>query len=797
MATQQGRKSIVMLFLFAFLSLSITIHSRSIDELVEIIRDRGNSDNERAGAFAELADKDKEKGVSLAIELLDNCDEETEEISEAMVFLVAIHCYEFDEEEIKKESHQTKIVWKAGRMLFGTKPGDALIRAVNCKHVSIKTSAIRHIGELKLVRAEDTLLEALSNDHPDVLKAIEDALDEIKSKKATKHFMSLYLNGKRSAGARKIAANYISRDWMFKSLADAEKSTLLKRMRRDLTGSDSQMRSVAVHALGNTRSPKALTPLINAYKNNPALRPAVISSLGRLRSAKVYEIFLDAITDKNPAVRKAVVQTLWFSKKKEAGPVILKALQDNDSAVKQGALNCVRQRKVKHEINKAALLLNDKDWDIRKMAMKVLQELDWKPANKKETALFYIAKGEYADCFKLGEPALIPLVDTIKFEKIRYTVLRAIYRLGDPAVELLRMFMKDKHADKKFRFKVVRALDSIRTAKTVPVLIEALNDSEYYVKNEAITALGKSKSADAVKPLKEFLNDPNELTRNRAAKALKKLGVKPQPKKRKSGVLQKPKPAKKPLKIDLSIGLVAHFPFDRNAGKHHPNSATPAFVYDASSNNRCATSYGGPAWTVDRFGKANSAYRFDGVNDKILIASNKKMRSAHYTVSFFAATTHKKGISAVICGEYTRSYKNESRIYTTYYSGYGIYIGSRRTANYRSDHFTATKPNRGRFGALATVEVSDGKWHHIAATWDGKIARIYIDGKLRGIQFSASTKYRPGPICWNKPGLSHLFYVGYSKLNSEFKYFKGDLDDLRIYSRALKPAEIQILYKKK
>ena len=55
-------------------------------------------------------------------------------------------------------------------------------------------------------------------------------------------------------------------------------------------------------------------------------------------------------------------------------------------------------------------------------------------------------------------------------------------------------------------------------------------------------------------------------------------------------------------------GLVAYYPFNGNAS-------------DESGNGYDGTEFGGVAPTTDRFGNADSAYSFDGVDDFVTIPS--------------------------------------------------------------------------------------------------------------------------------------------------------------------------------
>src|SRR5215475_7065552 len=64
--------------------------------------------------------------------------------------------------------------------------------------------------------------------------------------------------------------------------------------------------------------------------------------------------------------------------------------------------------------------------------------------------------------------------------------------------------------------------------------------------------------------------------------------------------------------VNLSQGLLAYYPFNGNAN-------------DASGNNNHGTPMNGVQLTTDRFGNANSAYLFDGVDDYITIPNSASL----------------------------------------------------------------------------------------------------------------------------------------------------------------------------
>lgn len=71
------------------------------------------------------------------------------------------------------------------------------------------------------------------------------------------------------------------------------------------------------------------------------------------------------------------------------------------------------------------------------------------------------------------------------------------------------------------------------------------------------------------------------------------------------------------------------------------------------------------------------------------------------------------------------------------------------------------------------------EWHHVAATYDGSIMKIYLDGVLK------ATKVVTGNIIVNTDALTIGTQSGYSG-----EYFQGSLDEVRIWNRALTECEI-------
>ncbi|MBI2273886.1 MAG: HYR domain-containing protein [Bacteroidetes bacterium] len=165
------------------------------------------------------------------------------------------------------------------------------------------------------------------------------------------------------------------------------------------------------------------------------------------------------------------------------------------------------------------------------------------------------------------------------------------------------------------------------------------------------------------------------------------------------------------------------------------------------------------------FAQPASGLHFDGVNDNIAIPVQPALNiSSAITIETWIKPTKASGVQDIISK--ARSGADNGYILRTL-SGWStidfwLYMNSfgwRRL----SVPFGSSKL---------------GQWHHIAATYDGKIMRVFIDGVQAGqLIFS-------GSIITNNNPLTIGSQTGYNT------YFGGALDETRIWNRALSQCEI-------
>ena len=209
--------------------------------------------------------------------------------------------------------------------------------------------------------------------------------------------------------------------------------------------------------------------------------------------------------------------------------------------------------------------------------------------------------------------------------------------------------------------------------------------------------------------------------------------------------------------VDLQKGLVAYYPFNGNAD-------------DESGNGHNGIVYGA-SLTSDRFGKANSAYYFDGNGSHIIVPDDNEF---DFNGSF-----------SIACWVYKENNNNRAFIRKGRDIEDGSYWFSENTIGIRYDYSSYAKAS----GKI----LPNGEWHYVVGVFDNDkgVIKFYQDGALTETNtaspFQSNNNY---PLVFGR----HYTYPD-GNGPEEWRYpWQGKLDDIRIYNRALNDAEIQALY---
>jgi len=201
-------------------------------------------------------------------------------------------------------------------------------------------------------------------------------------------------------------------------------------------------------------------------------------------------------------------------------------------------------------------------------------------------------------------------------------------------------------------------------------------------------------------------------------------------------------------------GLVAYYPFHGQAN-------------DASGHHNDAA-VSGPVLTTNRFGQANDAYLFDGIDDFMSVADNASLDIRdHITLAAWIFPKVRKSEKIMVKGEALHG--NTAAPFGLSLSGSGDIIFSLR-------------PDL-QFTQLRRHGYSLNQWLFIVGTYDGSTMKLYIDGSL------ANTQSITGLLNSNDDAL----LIG-TRLKLRSDTFNGKIDDIRIYNRALSAREVQTLY---
>ena len=216
-------------------------------------------------------------------------------------------------------------------------------------------------------------------------------------------------------------------------------------------------------------------------------------------------------------------------------------------------------------------------------------------------------------------------------------------------------------------------------------------------------------------------------------------------------------------------GLVAYYPLDGD-------------LVDYGPANNSGTLYG-PVATTDRFARASHALALDGINDYGVIphVSSIDFGDEDFTVVIWAKVSEP---------QFPSGSRDSNSILEKWNDDLQVpYPYAMRIKN--KLHSTPGLVGFLRYngaGATTTVDVNgsvnDGVWHQLAFIKRGKSIEAYRDGVLSNIRSDFV-----GAAASNNKAL----IIGRRSANNG-QYFRGELDTLLIYNRALQQEELEFLY---
>ncbi|PYI88214.1 MAG: hypothetical protein DME26_03985, partial [Verrucomicrobia bacterium] len=207
-----------------------------------------------------------------------------------------------------------------------------------------------------------------------------------------------------------------------------------------------------------------------------------------------------------------------------------------------------------------------------------------------------------------------------------------------------------------------------------------------------------------------------------------------------------------------------------------PNNLISWWRAEGSTNDNAGVNHGtlqnGATFTAA--GKVGQAFSFDGVNDYVMIPKSPTLDPGNQvTIEFWMRGDPSNPLNGCCQGLVT------SDFYLVEIINGGV-------------HSTVSTDGGASFPSSGAVSISPDVWHHVAGTYDGSKLNLYIDRVLR------ASGAQSGSI---SPMLANSFLAIASEdgrrtcancLGS--RYFKGLIDEVSIYNRALNSNEIAAIF---
>lgn len=204
---------------------------------------------------------------------------------------------------------------------------------------------------------------------------------------------------------------------------------------------------------------------------------------------------------------------------------------------------------------------------------------------------------------------------------------------------------------------------------------------------------------------------------------------------------------------------------------------------DSSGSGHNCTAYGGASLGNDRFGNANSAYCLDGINDYIETNDSILQADSPHSISMWFHTTDSTQTNQTLFNSNPHTLENYAFHYNS--SGvppYGLAFGLGNGLS-GGGSWNIMHPDNGQITTPPTLDT----WHNTVWTKDASLEwKFYFDGVCID-SFSSATNTG-----------SQNANIRFGAENNGFPgggaNFKGCLDDIGVWDRALTPAEVLTIF---
>jgi len=233
----------------------------------------------------------------------------------------------------------------------------------------------------------------------------------------------------------------------------------------------------------------------------------------------------------------------------------------------------------------------------------------------------------------------------------------------------------------------------------------------------------------------------------------------------------------------LSKGILAYWKLDDGLSAQ---SAQVAVDVEGYSCGQLGTPGLSSDWNIADPSGMGGSLLLDGTQNHVMIPASRQtdIGTAAVTLSLWVKLSV---LPSSLGSDFAGIYDSESDAYILYLD--------RRAGELRFK-ITDDALRYARVG-IPEAQLSTGVWHHVAGVFDGAAspaagqAMLYLDGQLKTIRTGANDTPRHGLTGRVRPG--QVAAIGRNGAQSAH-YFAGAVDDVAIWNRAIRPAEIRRIH---
>ncbi len=169
------------------------------------------------------------------------------------------------------------------------------------------------------------------------------------------------------------------------------------------------------------------------------------------------------------------------------------------------------------------------------------------------------------------------------------------------------------------------------------------------------------------------------------------------------------------------------------------------------------------------YGKVGQGANFNGSSSYINIPNSTAFDVSNYTIAAWVYSTNYSQDMFIfekgpVNTQYSLFFESGSVVQRSYNSSGGLFIN--------------------QYTTLANAGISNSNWYYIVSTYNGSLINLYVNGVLK------SSVAVSGALQTGQSGERIGAYGG----SSPSYYFNGDIDEVRVYGRALSSTEVTGLY---